>query len=164
MRTTPKVERTSTSAVASQLYSLHYSDFRRKNAGCSIHGWPTGVNTRDVDCPISYRRFPAYAKLWILFVGSASSERHRERPWFNEQLSMKLKSLDITSWGEARAILLDYFFLGGIVLQIVEGCRRAALAEFRRIGLDTNNRCIRIRIRKILDLRMRIRIKKIHYS
>ena len=29
-----------------------------------------------------------------------------------------------------------------------------------KLGLDTNNRYIRIRIRKILDLRMRIRIKK----
>ena len=29
----------------------------------------------------------------------------------------------------------------------------------REVGLDTNNRYIRIRIRKILDLRMRIRIK-----
>jgi hypothetical protein len=53
----------------------------------------------------------AYAMLWVLFVGSACAEGMGEREWFVRLLGGKLADLRVEGWGEARALLVDYFFL-----------------------------------------------------
>jgi hypothetical protein len=51
------------------------------------------------------------ALFWILFIGAFATQGYPERPWFAGNIVKGAMILGVRSWGDARAVLLDFFYL-----------------------------------------------------
>ncbi|KAL2844089.1 hypothetical protein BJY01DRAFT_248334 [Aspergillus pseudoustus] len=48
--------------------------------------------------------------LWILFMGAMASQQHDCHPWFVSHLRGAAAHLELKEWGEARAVLAEFFY------------------------------------------------------